>query len=168
MPSKTSKDIKFNANSLDWSWLHPWYPAPIIYEEILYKAALHYYCVHHVERKSSTFKKIHHHYDPQKWLYLASKKGAGEDYVLMDRQQEYDLMMKANKLKFSNNPLLARLLLETGDSTLIYDAEWDSVFGSGKNGKGENQLGRLLMEVRKKLMRKPSLVRIWDFEGVTK
>ncbi len=36
----------------------------------------------------------------------------------------------------------------TGDLVLIEDAPWDRIWGAGKDGRGTNALGRLLMAVR--------------------
>jgi ribA/ribD-fused uncharacterized protein len=49
------------------------------------------------------------------------------------------------------NPDLRRNLLETGDSVLIEGNTWNDTFWGVCNGKGENMLGKLLMELRAKL-----------------
>jgi NADAR domain len=53
--------------------------------------------------------------------------------------------------KFTDHPSLAKLLLATRDRELIEGNKWgDSFWGVTKNGRGqgENQLGKILMQVR--------------------
>lgn len=58
-----------------------------------------------------------------------------------------DIMREILKSKFSD-PTLKCKLIETGDSELIEDNNWGDVFWGVCNGKGENMLGKLLMEIR--------------------
>lgn len=63
------------------------------------------------------------------------------------------VMEKALMAKFSQ-PKLKELLLNTKDAVIIEDSPRDSYWGIGKDGKGENQLGKLLMKVRANLVAK--------------
>ena len=55
------------------------------------------------------------------------------------------------RAKFMQNPNLARLLIETGDATLIEGNTWgDRVWGVC-DGVGENRLGRILMRIRSEI-----------------
>lgn len=49
--------------------------------------------------------------------------------------------------KFSD-PVLKQMLKATGDAELIEGNSWNDVFWGVCDGKGENHLGRLLMEIR--------------------
>jgi ribA/ribD-fused uncharacterized protein len=51
--------------------------------------------------------------------------------------------------KFGNNPELAKKLAETGNAKLIEGNTWNDTFWGVCRGRGENMLGKLLMEVRK-------------------
>lgn len=53
--------------------------------------------------------------------------------------------------KFAGNPTLAEKLLETGDAQLEEGNTWGDVFWGTVDGEGENNLGKILMEVRQKL-----------------
>ena len=55
--------------------------------------------------------------------------------------------------KFRGNPDLATLLAETGHRLIEEDAPWDSFWGTGHNGLGRNEMGRVLMVVRRELQR---------------
>jgi ribA/ribD-fused uncharacterized protein len=57
------------------------------------------------------------------------------------------VMKKALRLKFQN-PRLRSLLLSTGNRMLLEDSPYDRYWGGGRDGKGKNRLGVLLMEVR--------------------
>lgn len=59
-----------------------------------------------------------------------------------------EIMYKAVYEKFSQHPEIKNILLLTGNSTLIENTPYDSYWGSGKNEKGRNMLGQILMMVR--------------------
>ena len=62
-----------------------------------------------------------------------------------------DVMLKALLAKFTQHEDLKRLLLSTGNRHLVEHTSNDSFWGDGGNGSGQNNLGRLLMEVRQAL-----------------
>jgi len=73
----------------------------------------------------------------------------------------YDIMYTALILKFSQNPNLLKKLLETGSSILVEASPYDGIWGikqkyfngiTDKDWKGQNLLGKCLMEVRSKLI----------------
>lgn len=64
-----------------------------------------------------------------------------------------DSMRAALLAKFTAHPLLCELLLSTGDEALIEKTTGDHYWGCGSDGTGQNQLGKLLMELREALNR---------------
>ena len=60
------------------------------------------------------------------------------------------VMMDLLRQKFSD-PELKRLLLATGDAELIEGNTWGDTYWGVCDGKGENWLGRLLMQAREEL-----------------
>ena len=60
------------------------------------------------------------------------------------------VMREILKIKFSD-PVLAQMLLDTGDNELIEGNDWGDTFYGRVNGVGENWLGRILMEIREEL-----------------
>lgn len=77
-------------------------------------------------------------------------------------QHKFDIMVKGLLLKFEQNESLKKQLLATGDKILVEGSPYDRIWGVGihysselildeKNWKGENLLGKALMEVRSKL-----------------
>lgn len=57
-------------------------------------------------------------------------------------------MRKILGAKFTQNPELLKKLKETEDYELIEGNDWGDVFWGVSKGEGENQLGKLLMEIR--------------------
>jgi ribA/ribD-fused uncharacterized protein len=63
------------------------------------------------------------------------------------------VMREAVLAKFTQHDELRKLLLGTGEATLVEHTENDSYWGDGGDGSGRNMLGRILMEVREELRR---------------
>lgn len=59
-----------------------------------------------------------------------------------------EVMLRAVLRKFESHPELAKILLSTGDQTLVEKTTDDYYWGCGTNGTGENKLGQILMQVR--------------------
>lgn len=55
------------------------------------------------------------------------------------------------QLKAEQDPEFAAELKATEDAELVENSPYDSFWGCGKDGKGKNHLGKVLMEVRKML-----------------
>ncbi len=62
------------------------------------------------------------------------------------------VMEKIVRAKFTQNPYLARYLLETGEKEIVEGNHWNDVFWGVdlKTGEGENHLGKILMALRDK------------------
>lgn len=59
-----------------------------------------------------------------------------------------EVMRRAVFAKFTAHTELRELLLATGDEKIVEAADRDDFWGCGANGRGQNWLGRILMEVR--------------------
>ena len=79
----------------------------------------------------------------------AKSLGASRDYPIRNDWDQYreEVMKKALKAKFEQNPNLMKLLKSTQGKALVEDTN-DSFWGQGRNKKGKNRLGLLLMELR--------------------
>jgi ribA/ribD-fused uncharacterized protein len=62
-----------------------------------------------------------------------------------------NVMRTAVRQKFAAHAELTQLLLSTGDQEIVEAASGDSFWGCGKDGTGQNWLGRILMEIRQEL-----------------
>ena len=64
---------------------------------------------------------------------------------------KYIKMYSVCYAKFTQNPDLKEKLLQTGNEILEEGNDWgDKIWGT-VNGEGENNLGKILMEIRKEL-----------------
>lgn len=61
------------------------------------------------------------------------------------------VMLQALRMKFSQNPEIAKGLLATGDAIIIEHTRNDVYWADGGDGSGKNKLGLLLMQVREEL-----------------
>ncbi len=64
---------------------------------------------------------------------------------------ELEVMKEIIKAKANQHPYVMKKLLETGDRELIEDSWRDDFWGWGPNKDGANHMGKLWMEVRKRL-----------------
>ena len=75
---------------------------------------------------------------------------------------KYECMVDILLCKFSQNPKLLKLLLDTGDCMICEASPVDNIWGIGSDNvnfiKGENLLGKALMETREILKNNPSKV----------
>ena len=63
-----------------------------------------------------------------------------------------DIMREAVLTKFIQHTDLQEILIDTGNAPIVEHSERDSYWGDGGDGKGQNVLGKLLMEVRERLI----------------
>lgn len=61
------------------------------------------------------------------------------------------LMTRALYSKARQHPEVAERLLETEDRLLVETSQYDLFWGVGRDQRGQNQLGKIWMEIRKKL-----------------
>lgn len=61
---------------------------------------------------------------------------------------KYDIMKRAVLKKFETHIELKNMLLSTENQKIIEETTDDFFWGCGKDGTGENALGRILMQVR--------------------
>jgi len=77
----------------------------------------------------------------------------------------YNIMVAVNYAKYDQSSRLRHTLFETGDKILVEASPYDTIWGIGlhwedddcldpANWKGQNLLGKALMEVRKQLIKK--------------
>jgi ribA/ribD-fused uncharacterized protein len=73
-------------------------------------------------------------------------------------KQKVALMVGLCRQKFENNPKLKEMLLMTNGCHLEERNNWHDIFwGTDIDGKGENQLGKILMNIRHDLITKKEM-----------
>jgi len=64
------------------------------------------------------------------------------------RTIKVERMRAVLQAKFAQNPTLLDSLRDTGDAELVEESATDAFWGVGKYRRGQNMLGKLLMEIR--------------------
>lgn len=138
-------DIYFYSRGTAYGWLSNFERAKQIIDGIEYPTNEHYY---QSEKANNA--------DSKAWIiqapspYLAMKAGRNlrrKEFVINWDTIKIDIMFKGLMAKFTQNPILKRKLLNTGDAVLHENSPTDMFWGV----KGKDMLGRLLMKVRNKL-----------------
>lgn len=68
-------------------------------------------------------------------------------------QNKYKIMYKITKLKIEQCPFILDNLLKSGLRPIVFNSKFDSFFGVGLDSNGENQLGKILMSIRRELQK---------------
>ena len=140
--------IKFYRSVGKYGFLSCLYKKPIIFEEREFPSAEHAY----------QFGKLRDE-DTREWAMEAPKPHLlsilahglfSWDIVNNWNKIKVNRMYNVLKVKFSDNELKNKLI-DTRDSILIENSKSDAFWGIGKNGKGKNKLGVLLMKVREEI-----------------
>ncbi|WP_300532296.1 NADAR family protein [Maricaulis sp.] len=144
------------------SCLSQWFPSPFKQDGDRYRTAEHWMMAQKARLFGDTkiVRSILASDDPRQVKALGRKIKAFDSAVW--DQYKYDIVVRGNALKFSQNPPLRDYLLKTADLVLVEASPVDPVWGIGLAAddkgvcdpacwKGENLLGFALMEVRDQL-----------------
>jgi N-glycosidase YbiA len=130
-----------------YAFLSNFHPSTIVLDGKPYKTVEHAYQAHKTLDEGSR-ELIRNSPDPAQ----AKKLGRGVTVRPDWDAVKVDLMREFIRKKFES-PFLAHMLLETGDSDLVYGNTWNDKFWGVCRGVGQNWLGKILMEVRSELSR---------------
>jgi ribA/ribD-fused uncharacterized protein len=114
-----------------------------------------------------TYPTVEHFYQAMKTTNLeeqaavlaaktpAEAKKIGKTVTLRTnwKKLKIEIMEVGLRAKFQQNPELKKKLIDTGDADLIEGNTWGDTFWGQVDGKGENNLGKLLMKIRDQLMK---------------
>ena len=124
-------------------YLSNFYSCPVEYDGLTYQNTEAAFqaakCVDRNEREK--FVSL----SPGQAKKLGRKVDLREDWETV----KIDVMRDVLKSKFSLNSELREKLIATGDVELIEGNHWNDRFWGVCRGKGQNHLGKLLMELRK-------------------
>lgn len=135
----------------EYAFLSNFYECKVIYGGLSYKnseAAFHAQKTLDLEKRKE-FTKL----NPSQAKKLGRKLELRKDWEQVKTQVMYEILIA----KFAINKDLKEKLLATGDAELVEGTYWhDNCWGNCycekcKNIKGENRLGRLLMQLRENL-----------------
>lgn len=138
-----NKILAFNK---EYRFLSNFYPALVTLDGLEYPSTEHAYqaakTLNPAEREAIRLSA-----KPGDAKRLGKKVTMREDWDIIKINVMKDLVRQ----KFTNHQDLKENLLATGDSYLEEGNSWHDVFWGVCNGKGENWLGKILMEVREEL-----------------
>ena len=146
MDGKKEKDINFYIREEAYGWLSNFWRATQIVGKEVYPTNEHYYQSQKGELPSvrDWIKKA-----PTAYLAMCAgrslREGKEGRYVWPAIRE--DIMLKGLRVKFKNHDLRKKLLA-TGDAIIHEDSPTDMFWGK----KGEDMLGKLLMQVREEIL----------------
>ena len=145
-----SRPIYFFDKSEDWFELSNFYPAGFTEDGVHWPTVEHYF---HAQKFSGDDmaeyrSRIRNSGSPQqaKALGRTQKHAIRADW---DRVRD-EVMLHALRRKFEDSKV-REVLLATIKRDLIENSPYDRYWGAGRDGRGKNRLGKLLMQVREEL-----------------
>ncbi len=139
-------EIRFYLKDDPYGWMSNFYRAPVMIGGILYKTSEHYY--QSKKARDSDYEKWIAKAPTPHLAFKATRCLKPEDIRPDWDEIKVDVMTLVLLAKFSHHRTLRKLLMATGDAILIEDSPVDSFWGCGADGKGQNMLGKLLMDLR--------------------
>jgi ribA/ribD-fused uncharacterized protein len=128
-----------------YSWLSNFYRCSFAIGGVVYASTEHYYQAAKAPFGSPEYIAIRDAKNP------AEAKRLGQLVILNSpdwEREKIGVMRRALSAKFRQNANLTKWLLQTADAELIEGNTWNDTFWGVCKGKGRNELGKLLMELR--------------------
>lgn len=134
--------MKINSFRGEYRFLSNFYPARTVYEGIEFSTAEHAYQA--AKTTDLRWKRLIATLETP-----AEAKRMGREVPLRSDWEEtkIDIMRNIIRAKFSDTGLMDKLRT-TGDAELVEGNNWQDFFWGICNGKGQNWLGKILMETR--------------------
>lgn len=141
----TEGPIEFNSKSASYNEFSNFHKAKFMLDGKEWPTVEHYFQAQKFSSSPEYQEKIRAASEPSR----AKTFGSSKEFPIRNDWDTYreDVMKKAIKAKFEQNPNLKQLLASTAPRPLIEDTN-DAYWGGGRNKKGKNRLGILLMELR--------------------
>lgn len=132
-------------NNLKGSFLSNFYESSIELDAVVYRNAE---AAYQAMKSNDSLVRV-------KFINLngASAKALGKRIELRKDWNDIklDMMYKIVKNKFMQNSTITKLLIDTNDKVIIEGNNWGDIYWGIYNGKGENNLGKILMKVREEM-----------------
>lgn len=130
----------------DHRFLSNFWPSPVTYQGVEYPT------VEHAYQAAKTLdlderKAIAGVLTPSQAKRLGKTVHLREDW----EQVKIGIMASLLRQKFSKASLCGSWLLATGDAVLVEGNRWGDTFWGACGGKGQNHLGKLLMQLREEI-----------------
>ena len=138
--------IEFSSKSNTHQELSNFYPAQFLLEGKIWPSVEHYFQAQKFPTDLALQERIRQAATPQTAKRLGRTKSEHFRTDWNERREYF--MEKALEAKFAQNPTLQEILKSTHPLNLIERNPYDSYWGSGKQGKGQNRMGALLEKLR--------------------
>ena len=148
-----------NGNTVTKACFSQWYSCQFKYDDITYFTAEQFM----MAQKALLFHDIETYHEILKAKHPKQYKSLGRKIINFSEstwdKNKYDIVLKGNIAKFSQNLHLKEFLLNTNKHILVESSPYDKIWGIGKSAdcenienphtwNGENLLGFALMETR--------------------
>lgn len=133
----------------EYEFLSNFYPAKLAFDGVVYENSESAYQAQKLADPNAREQFTHRYADEAK--RMGQKVNIREDWD----QVKLECMRNIVEAKFTQNPRLAKRLVETGSRELVEGNHWgDTYWGIDlRSREGENNLGRLLMELRERFQK---------------
>ena len=137
--------IEFSSKSPSYSEFSNFHKAKFMLDGKEWPTVEHYFQAQKFSSSPEYQEKIRGASEPSR----AKTFGSSKEFPIRNDWDTYrdEVMRKALKAKFEQNPNLKQLLASTVNRPLMEDTT-DAYWGQGRNKKGKNRLGVMLMELR--------------------
>jgi len=127
-----------------WTYLSPFSAHEVLVRGVVYKTAEHAYQT--LRMKDAARENIAASSSPlEAWRRAQTAKEQG---MLDESVDKFALMEEIFRAKLAQHSDIREVLLETGDAELLKVYDTDYYWGTGADGSGENQMGKLWMKLR--------------------
>jgi ribA/ribD-fused uncharacterized protein len=129
----------------EYRWLSNYHTCEVIYNGEAYTSSEAAYQA--AKTEDEYVKGLIRKMGPKESRDYTRKMKPRKDWEAIKKQVMYDVLID----KFSRNVILKEKLLETGAKYLEETNYWGDTYYGVCNGKGQNILGKLLMQIREEL-----------------
>lgn len=147
-PKKSGTVIHFNRTGGPYGFLSNFARTPLRLKETIWPSVEHYY-------QAQKFAGTEHEQRIRLAASPALAAHLGRDRTRPLRPDwpdvRLEVMRQALRAKFGQHARLRQQLLATGSARLVEHTRRDAYWGDGGDGRGQNHLGRLLMQLRDQL-----------------
>lgn len=88
---------------------------------------------------------------PSPWAAMQIDREHQEERRKDWNEVKVDIMTELIRAKAAQNQDVTDCLLKTGDKKIVENSPWDSFWGCGPDGNGQNKMGEILMLVRSEI-----------------
>ena len=142
------EEINFYFRKEKYGWLSNFWRCWQVVDDVYYPTNEHYY-----QSQKAKEREVYIWISnaPSPYLAMTAGRALREGKELVDDWdlKKVEIMLKGLRAKFEN-PELRKKLIETGDAVLHEDSPTDMFWSK----KGEDMLGKLLMQVRKEIKKR--------------